>query len=360
MLVLSYTEDEALLQEVARDFLKNSVTPTAIRDAETGPEGYDAAVWKQIQDLGWVGLPFPESVGGEGANFSMLAVLAEELGRACYPGPLRAAWDYGLLLQGVGDDDQLKALIKGQEVGVAALWEADQPYKPESTEAKLNADGTVSGVKLLVPYANAASRILALVKDSSGTLRLALLETSSVKVENTPSSSGDRYFAVRLDGATPLKVYDGDAGAVLKAALPKMAAIDCAWMVGLAAKAYEMTIEYVKGRVQFGRPIGAFQAVQHKIVDVGVAVEGGRFLAYKAAWAVEQSQEEGELAVHYAKAHLNYASEDIIKQTFQVTGAMGMTWEYDLQLALRRLKASAVSHGDYHSHRDAVVTAISA
>ncbi|MCS6802547.1 MAG: acyl-CoA dehydrogenase family protein [Chloroflexota bacterium] len=356
MLELQLNEEEAFIQRVARDFLRDRVPTREVREVERSPLGYDEAVWKEIQDLGWVGLPFSAEVGGAGARFTSVAVLAEELGRACYPGPLRAVWAYGLLLERLGDDGNLRALVAGRQVGVPALWEADGPFDPEATAATVDATGALAGTKVLVAYANAANRLLVLARQGEA-LRLVLVDAGAVQRVETPSSTGDRLFALQLDGARALQVYPADGRQVLADVLPKLAAIDCAWMVGLASKAFELAVDYAKTRVQFGRPIGAFQAVQHKIADLGIDVEGGRFLAYRAAWAVEKAPEEAELALHYAKAWLNSAAERIIKESFQVHGAMGMTWEYDLQLALRRLKFSSLSYGDTHYHRERVLAA---
>lgn len=358
MLELKLNEEEAFIQRVARDFLKDKVDSRQVREIELSPEGYDEAIWREIQDLGWIGLPFSSEVGGAEAGFVSVAVVAEELGRHFYPGPLRAAWGYGVLLERLGDTGRLSALIAGQELGVPALWEAADPYHPDSTEATVSATGELRGTKVLVAYANAATRYIVLARDASGALKLALVDAGSVERIPTPSSSGDALFALKLDGATALEVYGADGAAVMKDVMPKLATIDCAWMLGLASKAFDLCVDYTKTRVQFGRPIGSFQAVQHKIADIGIEVEGARFLTYRAAWAVDKSPEEAELAVHYAKGWLNYATEHIVKESFQVHGAMGMTWEYDLQLANRRLKAASLSFGDYHEHRDAVVTAM--
>lgn len=357
MLELQLNEEEAFLQRIARDFLRDRVPTREVREIERSPLGYDEAVWQEIQNLGWVGLPFSTDVGGSGASFVSVAVVAEELGHACYPGPLRAVWAYGLLLEGLGDTEHLRALVGGQQVGVPALWETEGPFEPEATTTTIDGHGVVTGTKLLVPYANAANRMLVLARQGEA-LRFALVDAGSVDRVETPSSTGDRLFALTLAGTPALHVYEADGREVLAAVLPKLAAIDCAWMVGLASKAFELAVDYAKTRVQFGRPIGAFQAVQHKIADLGIDVEGGRFLAYRAAWAVEKAPEEAQLAVHYAKAWLNSAAEHIIKEAFQVHGAMGMTWEYDLQLALRRLKFSSLCFGDEHYHRDKVLAAL--
>jgi alkylation response protein AidB-like acyl-CoA dehydrogenase len=357
VLELQLNEEEAFIQRVARDFLRDRVPTRQVRDVERSPLGYDEVVWKEIQDLGWVGLPFSAEVGGSDASFVSVAVLAEELGRACYPGPLRAVWAYGLLLERLGDKENLRALIAGRQVGVPALWEAEGPFDPEATTTTIDAQGRLTGTKLLVPYANAANRVLVLARHGE-TLKFALVDAASVERTETPSSTGDRLFALTFAATPALQTYPVDAREVLAEGLPKLAAIDCAWMVGLASKAFELAVDYAKTRVQFGRPIGAFQAVQHKIADLGIDVEGGRFLAYRAAWAVEKAPEEAELAVHYAKAWLNSAAEHIIKEAFQVHGAMGMTWEYDLQLALRRLKFASLSYGDEHYHRDRVLAAL--
>ncbi|MFN8532509.1 MAG: acyl-CoA dehydrogenase family protein [Dehalococcoidia bacterium] len=357
MLELQLNEEEAFIQRVARDFLRDRVPTREVRDVERSPVGYDEAVWKEIQDLGWVGLPFSSEVGGSESSFVSVAVLAEELGHACYPGPLRAVWSYGLLLEKLNDTANLSSLIAGEQVGVPALWEAGGPFDLDATSATVDADGTLAGTKLLVAYANAANRYLVLARQGDA-LRLALVDAGTVERIKTPSSTGDPLFALKLDGAKAIQVYAADGRAVLGEVLLKLAAIDCAWMVGLAGKAFELAVEYAKTRVQFGRPIGAFQAVQHKIADIGIDVEGGRFLAYRAAWAVEKSPAEADLAIHYAKAWLNGATEHIVKEGFQVHGAMGMTWEYDLQLALRRLKFSSLCYGDEHFHRNKVLEAI--
>ncbi|MCS7002245.1 MAG: acyl-CoA/acyl-ACP dehydrogenase [Dehalococcoidia bacterium] len=362
MLELTYSEEEAFIQRSAREFLKEAAPVLKARDVERSPMGYDLVVWSQIQELGWDGMPFSSEVGGAETGMVAVAVVAEELGRACYPGPLRAVWAYGLLLEALGDRDRLRQLISGRPsqriVGVPALWEKAAPYDPTGTTAQLTADGALVGEKVLVAYANAASRLLVLARDPGGTLRFAEVESDAVTLIDTPTSSGDKLFAVRLDGARPIHVYDADAQETLARVTNKIIAIECAWMLGLAAKAFELSVDYVKGRVQFGRPIGSFQAVQHKIVDVGIAVESARFLVYRAAWTTENAPDEADLAVHYAKAHLNGVTDDIIKETFQVHGAMGMTWEYDLQLANRRLKAASLAYGDAHYHRDRVLAAL--
>jgi alkylation response protein AidB-like acyl-CoA dehydrogenase len=286
----------------------------------------DASTWKRITaEMGLTGLAVPEQTGGSGASFAELAVVLEEAGRCLLRAPLLSTAVAAHVLAGAGADDQLPALLDGS--GSAAIV-----TDPDS------------------PVADAAGSTLLLVAAND---ELEVVETSTATVTPLDAMDPTRPVArVSLDGAPRRRI--GDAAGALDLLHVALAAES----VGVARRAMDMAVQYAKEREQFGRPIGAYQAISHACAQMLLEVEGARSTTLYAAWALDHEPESGPLAASMAKAYASDAGWRVPASALQVHGGIGFTWEHDLHLWLKRGKANAYIWGDARAHRDRVADGI--
>ena len=367
---LGLSEVQQMLKTSAQEFLSQECPLTLVRAMEEDPRGYTDTLWRQLVNLGWTGLAFPEQYGGTGGGFLDLAVLLEEMGRALVPGPFFSTVVLGgLTVLDAGTDAQkrdiLPRICSGGLTMALALTEPSTTYDPAGVETTANRQGDsylISGTKLFVADAQAADLLVVVARTSSGpdpaqgiTLFLVPAGSPGLSVNPLITISSDRQCEVVLDQVSvPADSALGPVGGgwpVVQWALQRAIAGRCLEMSGGAGAVLDMTVAYVKQRTQFGRPIGSFQAVQHHCANIATDVEGCRNIAYKAAWRVSEGG-PSERDVSMAKAWVSGAYGRICAVAHQCHGAIGFTKEHDLQLYARRAKAQELAYGDVNFHKE--------
>jgi alkylation response protein AidB-like acyl-CoA dehydrogenase len=372
----SLSEEQEMLRKTARDFLVNECPKALVREMEEDEKGYSPELWKKMAELGWMGLVFPEQYGGEGLSFLDLAVLIEEMGRALVPGPYISTVVYcGLAILAGGSEEQKRELLpkiaKGDLRLTLALTEPSATYEPAGIVVKAAADGdnfVINGTKLFIPDAHVADYLIcvARTRDSGGSedgITLFLVDSTSegIRLDPLKTIASDRQFEINFENVrVPRKNMIGelDRGwAIIKEILPKATLAQCALMVGGAQQVLEMTVDYAKERVQFGAPIGSFQAIQHKCADMAIDVDGCRFITYQAAWMLSQGMPYA-LQVSMAKAWVSEAYRRTCVEGHQIHGGIGFIKDHDMQLYYRRAKLSELAFGDADYHRELVAQQI--
>ena len=361
----SFSSDQQLLKNAARAFLDERCTPAVVRALWDDARGESEALWKEMAQLGWLGLALPEPHGGSGLGMVETAIVLEELGRAAYPGPYLPTVLAGLAVAEAGSADQqsrwLPAIGTGQARATIAFLDRQLDWEPEAVETQARRMGgrfMLSGYKPFVPWAHVADFLLVPARSAEG-LSLFLVDTSGAGLSLSPMLGmdlGTRWVSVRLDGAAGEPLGEpGRAAPLLQDLLRRGAVGAAAEMLGAARRCLDMSVGYAKLREQFGQPIGSFQAVRHKCAEMLLEVENSHAATYYAAWALDARAEDHELAVSTAKAYVSEAARKVCGEAIQVHGGIGFTWEYDLHLYMKRAKALETMYGDADYHRELLV-----
>lgn len=365
------SEDQKMLRTAARDFLEKECTKQFVREMEQDEKGYSPELWSKMVQLGWLGLPFPESYGGGGGNFLDLVVLLEEMGRSCLPGPfLSTVVLSGLPILAAGSEEQkqqfLPAIARGK-IFTLAITEPDGHYEAASIQTKAvldKGDHAVSGIKLFVPDAHVADYLLCLARTKQGSsgddgLGLFVVDAKSPGIGCTllKTIASDRqceviFHKVRVPAKNILGGVE-QGWSVVEKALQWAAIAKCAEMVGAGEQVLEMSVAYAKERVQFDRPIGSFQAIQHHCANMLIDVDAMRYLTYEAAWLLSQGL-PAEKEVSMAKAWVSEAIRRVTRLGHQIHGGVGYITDHDMQLYFRRGEAAAAFFGDARFHREAI------
>jgi alkylation response protein AidB-like acyl-CoA dehydrogenase len=369
----AFSEEQEELRKSVRRFLEDKSASPEVRRLMETTEGYDPEVWSQMgQQLGLQGLAIPEEYGGSGYSFVELVVVLEEMGRSllCAPYFATVALATNAILSS-GDDSAKKELLpgiaSGETIAALAFTEESGRWDEEGIqmEATKSGDGyTLSGTKMFVIDGNTANLLIVAARagaagggkgdgagvslfavdgDASGITRTALQtmdqtrKQAKVTFANTPA---------RLIGA------EGGAGPALSKTLDLAAVALAAEQVGGAQKCLEMAVEYAKVRVQFGRPIGSFQAIKHKCADMLLEVESAKSAAYYAGWAAAEDSDELPVVASLAKAYCSDAYFHAAAENIQIHGGIGFTWEHDAHLYFKRAKSSELLLGDPTYHRE--------
>lgn len=371
---LGLSEVQQMLKSSAEEFLSQECPLTLVRDMEEDPRGYTDQLWRQMVGLGWTGLAFPERYGGTGGSFLDLAVLLEQMGRALVPSPFFATVVLGgLTVLDSGTDAQkqdiLPKICSGEMLMTLALTEPSATYEAWGIETVAERRGDnylLSGSKLFVENAEAADLIVVAARTSASsgpdpdpsqgiTLFLVPAGSPGLTISALNTIASDRQCELRLaEVSVPAASVLGEKGggwAVAQRALQRAVAGKCIEMLGGAGAVVDMTVEYVKQRTQFGRPIGGFQAVQHHCANMATDVDGSRTIAYQAAWRLSEG-EPAEKAVSMAKAWISGAYDRVCATAHQCHGAIGFTKEHDLQLFTRRAKVLELTYGDQNFHKE--------
>ena len=364
---LSFDDEQQLFRRSARKFLETYCDKSVVEELEVSESGFSPDLWKGMAELGWMGVPIPSEYGGLESSLLELAVLFEEIGRAAMSGPLLETLTAALCIIESGTSEQKSSLLpriaRGELVLSVAMAEPEVNYDPSRISARALREGdryAITGTKRFVPYASVADRLLVAAR-TSGTpgdeagVTVFLVDRESPGISFSPMSTiaPDKQFEVRFD-AVPVGCDSvlGELGGgcrVLRDAQKTAAALLCAEMVGGAQKELEMTSDYVKMRQQFDRPIGSFQAVQHRIADMFIDVNGARLAAYKALWCLSQGM-EADREVSVAKYFTNKASQRVAFSAQQLHGGIGVTLDYDLHFYYRRAKALELKFGPQALH----------
>ncbi len=370
-------EEQKILQNSAGDFLKKECPKDLVRRLiETG-EPHDPGLWRKMAELGWMGLHLPETFGGTGWSFLDLAVLLEEMGYHLCPGPFVSTVVLGAtpVLEGGTEAQKQEILPKvaaGEKILTLAMTEADGGCEPGAFQAcRARRDGEgwlLEGTKVFVPDAGTAETILVLARTGEGGdpaegLTLFRVERESPGVTVTPlkTISKDPQYEVALEkvrvGADAVIGPEGGAWPLVKAALDRAAVARAAETVGVIRATLDLTLAYANERVQFGRPIGSFQAIQHYLADMWVDLLGTRNLVYKAAWKISTGEPaSGEVSM--AKVRAGEMGRKATTVGHRIFGAIGFTMEHDLHLYYRRALANDLTFGDSEFHHEQVAKSL--
>jgi alkylation response protein AidB-like acyl-CoA dehydrogenase len=375
---LEFTPEQEMLRQTAREFLKAESSPQIVRAMEADERGYATDTWKKIADLGWLGLPFPEKYGGGEGTFLDVCALIEEMGRALLPAPyIPIVVNVGLTLLDAGSEEQKKDLLpriaNGELVATLALLEEDGGYAPEAIQTTARREGAnwvLDGTKLFVQDGGAADLFLVAARVGEAPEAVALFLVGAggagISRERMDTISKEQQYEVRFAGVRvgadglvggsrsgdPLR--GGEKGwPVLAKALERAWIAQCIELVGASEQALDITVEYVKNRIQFGKPIGTFQAIQHKAANMYIDVEGARYITYRAAWMLSEGL-PAEMEVAQARAWVAEASRRVMAEAHQSHGAIGFTMEYDLQLYSRRQRVWEARLGGADTARELV------
>jgi alkylation response protein AidB-like acyl-CoA dehydrogenase len=345
----SFSSDQQLLKNSARAFLDEHCKPATVRLLWDDPRGESESMWKEMAQLGWLGLSLPEAYGGSGLGMVETAILLEELGRAAYPGPY-----FPTVLAAAAVDAR----------ATLAFLDGDLDWDPAAvtTRAEKSSKGwTLSGTKRFVPWAHVANVLLIPARAPEGP-SLFLVDPSAAGLKLSPVQGMDlatRWVHLELDkvpvAGDAVLGAPGQATSLLSGLLRRGAVGASAEMLGAARRCLDMAVGYAKVREQFGQPIGSFQAIRHKCSEMLLEVENSHSAVYYAAWALDAKADDHELAASVAKAYVADASRKVCGEAIQVHGGIGFTWEYDLHIYFKRAKALEAMYGDVDYHREQIV-----
>jgi acyl-CoA dehydrogenase len=362
-----FSDDLKALREQARKFLRERCPPATVRRILEGPQSYDLALWKEIAAMGWTGAAIPEAYGGAGLGHLALCVLAEELGSALAPIPFSSSIYLAAEAILLGGSEAQKAtwlakLASGEKIGTLAVAEGPGKADPRKLRTSFRS-GVLSGEKLPVADGDVADVAVVAAQGEHGML-LALVDLNGAGVARNQVQTIDptRSHARIVFTAAPAELIgEAAAGEALLRRLEARAAVLFAFeQVGGAQRALEMARDYALERYAFGRPIGSFQAIKHKLADVYVASELARANAYWGAWALSRDAAELPLAAAAARISASDAYFLAAKENIQVHGGMGFTWEFDCHLHYRRSKLLALALGSTRLWKDRLITQLEA
>ncbi len=346
-----FPDDLKQLRDEARRFLRERCPPAVPRRILEFDEPYDRALWAEIAKMGWTGAAIPEQYGGAGLGHLAVCVLAEELGRAIAPVPFsssvylaaEAILAYGSQAQ---KERWLPRLASGAAIGTLAYAERPGISDPRRLEARTN-DGRLSGTKHAVPDGDVAALAVVAVNGGRGPW-LYLVDLAGPGVTRAPIETFDpsrSHARITFDAAPADPLQAADSPEQVRRLLDRAAVMMAFEQVGGAEAALEMARDYALQRYAFGRPIGSFQAIKHKLAEVYVAVELARSNAYYGAWALHTDAAELPIAAAVARIAACDAGWLATKENIQTHGGMGFTWQFDCHLHYRRAKLLGLALG---------------
>lgn len=353
----AFTADQQALRDSVRDFLQAECTSSRIRTFFDSEEGTDASLWEKVVGLGWPGLTLPEKFGGIGLGWVEACLLGEEMGRFLFPGPYLSTLAVATAIQLGGTDDQkeryLARFADGSITGSVALFEGRSTH-PEDIRMKPRPSDrgvVLDGKKLFVADGHVADVLLVAVQGDGGPgFVLVDRASSGVEVEQLPVV--DRTRRQCAVGFSEVQVAASDvlpnSSQLFDRVRDRILLFLAAESSGVARRAFEMSVEYAKTRQQFGKPIGIFQGVSHKLADMYMSVEHATSLVYYAAWVADQSdaddlgsqdQLDAGLAAWRASHWCSRAARQATADGIQIHGGIGFTWEHDLHMFFKRARA---------------------
>jgi alkylation response protein AidB-like acyl-CoA dehydrogenase len=369
---LDFTEEQDMLRNSARDFLSTECDKAMVRKIEESEEGYSPELWSKMAELGWQGLMIPEEYDGMGMGLMDLLVVFEEIGRNVLPSPFLATVVLGTQpIVEAGTEEQKKEILSrvatGEAILTLALTEPSVGYSADCVELKAEDKGDVfvlNGTKLFVEYASASDYMVVVARTKSGgntedgiTLFLVDSKSPGIKIEPFITTGMDKQCEVVFDNVSVPNVnMIGELNKgwpIVAKTLENATVAKCAEMVGGMQAVLDMSVAYAKERVQYGRPIGSYQAIQHMLADMFIRVGMSKNILYEAAWTVAEGlPAAGKLAT--AKGFCNEAYKQVTVDGVEVHGAIGTTRDHDMGLYYRRAIVADSTFGDTESQREAV------
>lgn len=357
------------LVDSTRSLLASMSSADRARDLIDGGAGFDAELWRRGAELGWPALGVAESHGGLGQQSIDLALVAVELGYGLAATPFVPAVVVADALNRSGNAEVLPSICAGTLVATWAFAEFGRPWSADGIAAHAQRHGAgylLNGSKVSVPDADGAQLLLvdALLDDVPARF-LVPATADGIRIDRQHTLDVTRSYCdidfdgVQLDGGTLLSHGTG-AVTSLTRNMQLNTVLLCAELVGIGQRLLAMTVDYVKNRVQFGRPVGSFQAVKHQCADMRIRVQASTAATYYAAMALDSDQHDVDRAVSIAKAYVSDAINRVAGHALQLHGGIGFTWEHDLHLYLRRARVNAMLSGDARHHRERLCQSLTA
>ncbi|MFP5218938.1 MAG: acyl-CoA dehydrogenase family protein [Actinomycetes bacterium] len=353
-------DDQKALQDAVRSYLRDRFDLEKVREVYDDPQGDGdpAELWKAVSEQGWLAVLVPEEHDGVGLGLIAAAVIARALGAGTVPGPWLGTVLAGEAVRLAGSDaqkqDWLPRLAAGEVKGAVALVKPGSSPEPRYAPAT-SSDGRLSGQLQIVEYAGQAD-VLVVAASSQEGAGLYLVDPKGEGVSLTRRSALDRTtrtYTVDLDGAPGTRLENSSDDA-LQELLDRAAVLAANDLVGIARKALSDTVQYDKDRVQFGRPVGSFQAIKHNLADLHVAVTMAEHASLYAAYAVDTGADDARLAVSIAKAKAGDTARRAVSDMIQYHGGIGFTWEHHAHFYFKRAKRLEYAFGDAAQHRERI------
>ncbi len=358
---LDFSEEQEMLRETVRNVCEKFSPVEVVRKLEDDPVGYSSDLWDQLAQLGLLGLTLPEQYGGSGMSMLDAAVVYEEFGRSLAPTPhfVSSIVSASAILLGGSDAQKKEILAKiaaGETIITPAWLEPKNGYGAKGVQMRAVKDGdayVLNGVKRHVLFASSATQLLVLARTGDGERDISLLlvdrESPGLTLTQQMTLASDTQYRVDFKDvrvpAAHLVGAENGGWATWDVVMHDAIILAAAQAMGGAEKALEMTVQYSLDREQFGKPLGAFQALSHYMADASTNVDGGKTLVYEAAWARSEGKSIARLAP-MAKLFACQTYRDLTAMAEQIHGGMGFTLEYDIQLYFRRAKQLQLSWWD--------------
>jgi alkylation response protein AidB-like acyl-CoA dehydrogenase len=360
----AFSDEQEELRNIVRQFLENKSDEAAVREQMETKQGYDDAVWSQMaEQMGLQGLVIPEAYGGSGYSYVELIVVLEEMGRALLCAPYFSSVVLAANAVIHSDDEDAKQAIlpgiaSGESVATLAFTEENGKWDESGITMEATQEGdawSLSGTKMFVLDGHTADVIIVAARTASG-VSLFHIAGDAPGLTRTPLATMDqtrKQAKLEFDNVSATLIGAEGAGwPVMERVLDLTAVALAAEQVGGAQKCLDMAVEYAKDRVQFGRPIGSFQAIKHKCADMLLEVESAKSAAYYAGWCAAELNDELPSVASLAKAYCSEAYFHASAENIQIHGGIGFTWEHPAHLYFKRAKSSELLFGDPTYHRE--------
>lgn len=373
---LDFTEEQDMLRNSARDFLSTECDKAMVRTIEESEEGYSPEIWRKMAELGWQGLMIPEQYDGMGMGFLDLMVVFEEIGRNILPSPYFATAVLGSPpIVEAGSEELKKEILPrvatGEAILTMALTEPSAGYTADCVELEAEDRGdsfVLNGTKLFVEFASASDYMVVVARTSIGgdpedgiTLLLVKSTSPGIKIDAFATTGTDKQCEVVFDNVSVPKsnvIGEVNKGWPIVAKTLKMATMTkCAEMIGGMQAVLDMSVAYAKERVQYGRPIGSYQAIQHMLADMFIRTDTSKNIVYEASWMISEGLECAD-KVSIAKAWCNEAYRKTTEDGVEVHGAIGTSRDHDMGLYYRRSMAANPTFGNTEDHREVVARSL--
>jgi len=371
----TYSDEQKIMKEAARNFFKKTCPDVQwYLKMDRDEFGFTDELWNGMADLGWMGIMFPEEYGGVNGNMIDLTVLMEEMGRAALPGPFFSTVVLGgLIILDSGSDSHKQKYLPEISAGklkatMALLEPAATQYDPcmISIRTVKNAGGyVINGTKLFVPDAGCSNKLIVATRtgdkdNSTEGITLFLLNMADPGIECCPlkTLACDKQYEVVFKGVSASEENIigtlNQGWTCIERVLQKAAVAKCAEMLGGSQRVMELAVAYAKERIQFGKPIGSFQAVQHHCANMKIAVEQSHMITYKAAWMISNQIPGFDKFASIAKIWVSEAAKKVALLGHQIFGGTGYIVEHPMPIYSRRAKAAEYAFGNTNYHRELV------
>lgn len=368
---LDFSEEQDMLRNSARQFASTECTKAIVRELEKSAEGYSPETWGKMAELGWFGLMIPDEYDGMGMKLLDMVVVFEELGKNILPSPflVNTALATPPIVE-TGSEALKKELLPkiaaGEIILTMALTEKSAGYTADCIQMKAEAKGdsfVLNGTKMFVEYATAANYLVVVARTKEGKsadgITLFLVDAKAGGVTITPfdTTAADKQCEVVFkDVSVPKKNVIGEVDKgwpAVQSALRQATIAKCAEMCGGMEAMQEMAVAYAKERVQYGKPIGSYQAMQHKLAELYLRASMSKNILYEAAWMAQEKM-DCDWKVSTCKAWCNEAYKLVTEDGVHIHGAIGTTMDHDASLYYRRARAAYSIFGDTEDHREVV------